>query len=116
MAAQPVELLLTPGSTGWETVQSLWAGRVPYATLLTQRAVGGAWGAHRNRTNNQISSLMVERLLEALDAAEVPYWSTEGQRAVGAKFLAGKATDVQANFAATGQWFVTPPAPEALIG
>lgn len=91
VAAQPVELLLTPGSTGWETVQSLWAGRVPYATLLTQRAVGGAWGAHRNRTNNQISSLMVERLLEALDAAKVPYWSTEGQRAVGAKFLAGKA-------------------------
>lgn len=90
-AAKPVELLLTPGSTGWETVQSLWAGRVPYATLLTQRAVGGAWGAHRNRTNNQISSLMVERLIEALDAAEVPHWSTEGAHPVGAKFLAGKA-------------------------
>lgn len=90
VAAQPVELLL-PGSAGWATVQAIRAERVPYATLLAQRAVGGAWGAHRNRTNNQISSLMVEQLLDALDAADVAYWSTEGQHAVGSKFLAGKA-------------------------
>lgn len=58
---------------------------------MAQRDVGSAWSAHRNRTNREISRLMVLRLLEALDAVGVSYWSTDGKHHVPKKFLAGKA-------------------------
>lgn len=91
VAARPIELLLGTHGTGWSAVEALRTGGVTYGTLLAQRDVGSAWSAHRNRTNNEISRLMVLRLLEALEAVGVGYWSTEGHSSVPKNFLAGKA-------------------------
>lgn len=90
VAARPVELLLD-GLTGWWEVERLRTGGVSYGTLLVQRDVGSAWSAHRNRSNNEISRLMVRRVLAALDEAGVGYWSTEGDSAVPKAFLGSKA-------------------------
>lgn len=91
VASRPIELLLGPQGDGWAAVEAARTGRVSYGTLLAQRDVGSAWSAHRNRTNNEISRVMVERLLSVLDQAGVGYWSTDGATAVPSKFLAGKA-------------------------
>lgn len=91
VASRPIELLLGLQGDGWPAVEAFRASRVSYGTLLAQRDVGSAWGAHRNRTNNEMSRLLVERLLAALDEAGVGYWSTDGAKAVPSKFLAGKA-------------------------
>lgn len=91
VASRPIELLLGLRGSGWAAVEAFRTGRVTYGTLLAQRDVGSAWSAHRNRTNSEISRLMVVRLLEALDAAGVSYWSTDGAKPVPKKFLAGKA-------------------------
>ena len=91
IAARPIELLLGLQGSGWAAVEAFRTGRVTYGTLLAQRDVGSAWSAHRNRTNNEVSRLMVLRLLEALDAAGVAYWSTDGAKPLPKKFLADKA-------------------------
>ncbi|SOC48551.1 hypothetical protein SAMN05660748_1247 [Blastococcus aggregatus] len=91
VASRPLELLLGLKGTGWAAVEAFRTAQVTYGTLLAQRDVGSAWSAHRNRTNNEISRLMVMRLLEALDAAGVAYWSTDGNSPVAKTFLAGKA-------------------------
>ena len=91
VAARPLELLLGPIPNGWAGVEAMRTGGVSYGTLLAQRDVGSAWSAHRNRTNNEISKLMVRRVLDALDAAAVGYWSTEGNAPVPRTFLSGKA-------------------------
>ena len=90
VAARPLELLLSNAST-WSNVEALRLEGVTYGTLLAQRDVGSAWSAHRNRTNNEISRLMVLRLLKALRSAGVPYWSIEGESPVPRSFLADKA-------------------------
>ncbi|ONI68263.1 hypothetical protein BWI15_35175 [Kribbella sp. ALI-6-A] len=93
VAARPVELLLD-GATGWSEIEKLRTGGVSYGTLLAQRDVGSAWSAHRNRSNNEISKLMVKRVLATLDEADVGYWSTEGDARV-AKVLLGANAGVQ---------------------
>jgi hypothetical protein len=90
VAARPIELLL-PGTTGWDAIEALRTGGVSYGTLLAQRDVGSAWGAHRNRTNNEVSRLMVRNLLEALDGRGVTYWSIEGAGNVSKAYLTDKA-------------------------
>lgn len=90
VAARPLELLLD-GSRGWNEVERLRAGGVDYGTLLAQRDVGSAWSAHRNRSNNEISRLMVRRVLSALDDNSVGYWSTEGDKSVTKSFLGRQA-------------------------
>lgn len=90
VAARPVELLLT-NATGWAQVETQRTGGVSYGTLLAQRDVGSAWSAHRNRTNAELSRLLVVRLLDALDEAGIGYWSTEGENPVTRKFLTEKA-------------------------
>lgn len=89
VAARPVELLLD-GLAGWQEIEALRTGGVSYGTLLAQRDVGSAWSAHRNRSNTEISRLMIQRVLAALDEAGVEYWSTEGNSAVPKSFLASK--------------------------
>lgn len=91
VASRPIELLLGLQGNGWQAVEAFRTRKVPYGALLAQRDVGSAWSAHRNRTNTEISRLMVVRLLEALDSAGVHYWSTDGDKAVPKQFLAGKA-------------------------
>lgn len=90
VAARPLELLLD-GSGGWDAIEKLRADGVDYGTLLAQRDVGSAWSAHRNRSNNEISKLMVRRVLSALDDHSVGYWSTEGDEPVARSFLGGRA-------------------------
>ena len=87
--ARPMELLVAR-STAWEDVERLRTQGVTYGTLLAQRDVGSAWSAHRNRTNNEISRLMVLRVLEELDRAGVRYWSVVGRDAVPRPFLSSK--------------------------
>lgn len=79
VAARPVELLLndTPVN-GWQAVEDLRTRGVSYGVLLAQRDVGGSWGAHRNRTANAVSKLVIDELLTALVNADVSYWSTGG--------------------------------------
>lgn len=86
VAARPVELLLG-GADGWAAIERLRTDGVDYGTLLAQRDVGSAWSAHRNRSNNEISRLMVRRVLSALDHHNVGYWSTEGDEPVAKSFL-----------------------------
>jgi hypothetical protein len=90
VAARPLELLLDD-VRGWGAVEILRTGGVSYGTLLAQRDVGSAWSAHRNRTNSEISRLMVLRLLSSLTSAGIKYWSTEGDAAVPRAFLGEKA-------------------------
>ncbi len=47
---------------------------VPYEVLLTQRAVGGAWLAHRNSTATLLGPIMGAQLCERLDHRGVAYW------------------------------------------
>ena len=89
LGARPMELLLAR-ATAWEDVESLRMQGVSYGTLLAQRDVGSAWSAHRNRTNNEISRLMVVRVLEELDRAGVRYWAIHGENPVPKTFLSGK--------------------------
>lgn len=91
VAARPLELLLGSSTCSWSDIEALRTGGVSYGTLLAQRDVGSAWSAHRNRTNNEISRLMILRLLEALSTAGVTYWSTEGDSPVPRDFLSRKA-------------------------
>lgn len=91
VAARPIELLLGGTASGWAAVESMREGGVSYGTLLAQRDVGSAWSAHRNRSNNEISRLMVRRVLNALDEAGVGYWSTEGDAAVAKTVLGQRA-------------------------
>lgn len=90
VGARPLELLLD-GANSWSTVDALHRGGVSYGTLLAQRDVGSAWSAHRNRTNKEISRLIVVLVLTALSQAEVSYWSVEGPGAVPPAFLSGHA-------------------------
>jgi len=91
VAARPLELLLGNSTSSWSDIEVMRTGGVSYGTLLAQRDVGSAWSAHRNRTNNEISRLMILRLLEALRTADVAYWSTEGDNPVPRAFLSSKA-------------------------
>lgn len=91
VASRPIELLLSLHGEGWAAVERARAERISYGTLLAQRDVGSAWSAHRNRTNNEISRVMVKRVLTMLNAAGVNHWSTDGSNAVPSKFLAAKA-------------------------
>lgn len=90
VVSRPVELLLET-STGWDKIEALRSGGVSYGTLLAQRDVGSAWSAHRNRTNTELSKLMITRVLAALDAFRVSYWSTVGPQRVAKSYLGSRA-------------------------
>ncbi len=90
VAARPIELLIG-AKRSWDDVEAFRIGGVTYGTLLAQRDVGSAWSAHRNRTNGEISRLMVERLLAALTTAGVEHWSTEGPNLIPRAELAQQA-------------------------
>lgn len=90
VGARPLELLLE-GASSWSAVDALYRNGVSYGTLLAQRDVGSAWSAHRNRTNSEVSRLIVINVLDALSEADVSYWSVEGPGAVPPAFLAAQA-------------------------
>ncbi|MEU8419334.1 hypothetical protein AB0C15_00465 [Micromonospora sp. NPDC048835] len=77
--ARPVEHLLPeiddePGrQRGWALVEQMRAHGVPYEILLTQRAVGSAWVAHRSSTGKKVQAAVTASLCELLDERPVPY-------------------------------------------
>ncbi len=69
-----LELMYPHGSaTGWEIVEQMRRGGVPYEILLAQREAGGAWLAHRNRTSGEISTVLAGELCDRLDDHNVDY-------------------------------------------
>lgn len=70
--ARPVELLFGP-STGWGLINELFEDGVGYDTLLTQRAVGGAWLSHRQSTTGRIPALIADQVCAALSDAGVEF-------------------------------------------
>ncbi len=76
--ARAVEFV-TYGEVGWKLPERLRRGGVPYELLLTQRAVGSPWSAHKNKTSNRLSSatagflcsLLVERGIDFRRATTV---------------------------------------------
>lgn len=74
LAARPVELLLPLGVTrGWRDVERFYVDGVPYEMLLVQRAVGTAWGAHRNRTSSRVRFATAAALGVELDTRGIEY-------------------------------------------
>lgn len=100
VGARPLELLLE-GARTWAAVDALYREGVSYGTLLAQRDVGSAWSAHRNRTNSEVSRIVIANVLAALSSAGVSYWSVEGTESVPREFLADQA--VKAGQKAPGQ-------------
>jgi hypothetical protein len=73
--ARPVELLLNSpdAPAGWAAVESWFAGGISYENLLVQRAVGGAWLAHRNSTSNKLNEGVATQVCTRLDAHGLTY-------------------------------------------
>jgi hypothetical protein len=78
--ARPLELMpaIGLGKNGWAAVEELRTGGLPYDILLAQRAAGGSWLAHRNRTSSKLAPLVADRLCQELDLREVPYRRSTG--------------------------------------
>jgi hypothetical protein len=71
---RPAELLLAPNVPGgWDRVQRLLSGGVPYELLLAQRAVGSAWGAHQNSTAIIVQKGVVDDICQRLSARGLSY-------------------------------------------
>jgi hypothetical protein len=58
---------------GWALVEELRTHGVPFEVLLTQRAVGSSWGAHRNSTSNLVQGEVTTALCELLAERGVPF-------------------------------------------
>jgi hypothetical protein len=73
--ARPIELMprVGLGRSGWDVVEDLRLHGVPYEILLSQRAAGGSWLAHRNRTSSKLAPLVADRLCRELDAHRIEY-------------------------------------------
>lgn len=73
--ARPIELMprVGLGRSGWDAVEDLRLHGVPYEVLLSQRAAGGSWLAHRNRTSSKLAPLVADRLCRELDQHRVGY-------------------------------------------
>lgn len=58
---------------GWELVEQLRCGGVPYEVLLAQREAGGAWTRHRSRFSGSLSERIADKLCEKLDEENITY-------------------------------------------
>ena len=58
---------------GWGLVEDLRAHGVPFEVLLSQRAVGSSWGAHRNSTSNLVQGVVTTALCDLLAERGVPF-------------------------------------------
>jgi hypothetical protein len=80
--ARPRELIQTPYPgmrSGWELVETMRRGGVPYEVLLAQREVGSAWNLHRAATTalvnhgvaKELCALLNKRGVQALRSSAV---------------------------------------------
>jgi hypothetical protein len=78
--ARPIELMprVGLGRSGWNMVEELRAHGAPYEVLLSQRAAGGSWLAHRNRTSSKLAPMVADRLCRDLDERQVTYRRSTG--------------------------------------
>jgi hypothetical protein len=64
---RPAELLLAAdGQGGWQRIQAMSSAGIPYELLLTQRAVGSAWGAHQNSTATTVQKGVINDICQRL--------------------------------------------------
>ena len=72
---RPLELLISgrDGDDAWEALESQLNDGVPYGVLLAQRAAGGTWLAHRNRTTSKVPRGLATKLCDALDGRGIDY-------------------------------------------
>lgn len=72
MPSRPVELVErvagADAAGGWQRIEALRTGGVPYEILLAQRVVGSAWGQHRNRTSKRPTRAVALDLRERVRA------------------------------------------------
>jgi hypothetical protein len=73
---RPLELLISgrAGDEAWDALETQLQHGVPYGVLLAQRAAGGTWLAHRNRTTSKVPRGLAAKLCEALDERGIKYW------------------------------------------
>jgi hypothetical protein len=74
--ARPLDLISDLGATsleGWEAIDHALGAGVPYEVLLAQRAVGGAWLAHRNSTSNLINRSVADGVAAQLERAQITF-------------------------------------------
>jgi len=64
--ARGVELICNPPG-GWEMLDELRSGGVPYELLLAQRYVGGVWLLHKNKTSGFLNSIVADMLCNKLE-------------------------------------------------
>ncbi len=79
--ARPLELLLGgtgTAATGWEAVEVRRSDGVPYEVLLAQRAAGGAWLAHRNRTSARVRQAVADQLARELETSGITFLRATG--------------------------------------
>ena len=73
---RPIDLIPELRGTpvgGWATVEAQRSKGVPYEVLLAQRAAGGAWLAHRNRTARHVRHWVADRLAAELEQAGIAF-------------------------------------------
>ncbi len=72
---RPIELMPGKGveGGGWGAVEAFRTAGVPYEILLSQRAAGGAWLAHRNRTSSKLAPLLADRLCREFATRGISY-------------------------------------------
>ena len=60
-------------SDGWETTQKLFSEGVPLEVLLAQRAGGGVWLAHKNKTSSFPNIAIARLAAQMLQEVGIPY-------------------------------------------
>jgi len=70
--ARAVELMPSVAD-GWRVLDTLQRSGVPYEVLLAQRAVGGAWLAHKNTTSSFPNMAAADALCERLSARGIDF-------------------------------------------
>jgi hypothetical protein len=73
--ARPLELLKggAIGDRAWMQLERQLNEGVPYGVLLAQRAAGGTWLAHRNRTSSKVAASLADQLCHQLEERSIPF-------------------------------------------
>lgn len=74
----PVDLVVHEPANRAAALHAATTGGVSYGTLLSQRIVGSAWGAHRNRNAWSVRSDLVARLASSMVSSGLTVWATAG--------------------------------------
>lgn len=109
---RPIEHLFNSDKSikGWALVEQMRTDGVPLGTLLAQRAVGSAWGLHRNATSSRLGMALTSKVCDELTKLGTDFdrsRTSGGDKDLSGLSTLGKATDVVTKDA-TGapMWFV----------